>query len=394
MLRSTFLLLYLIGACLSTHGQCVVSMNSTTHQVVTTCNSYPLTGQAATGPDPNGRQVAAPNPSYSQKVYLGSEFFTFPTVQDGRVQVDDAGKEIACQVAYNVVTQEVLITLEGNSKPTIMTPESFMVNNTRFVRRTIKTGSGTKRLYCMILKTGPTQLLMAMNRYLSTSPGDGNGYAPDGRYNGVYMTKNNYFIQKGEARPEQVSLSKKDLLTILYEYADQIDNQLPNEKLTTDDVRSSLQLYDSLIVANSATKLPLNTDAVFNQAVRERITYPSQAWNKGVYGRVYVGFEIDRNGKVVNVTLLSPGNGGYGFEHAATQSVRKLPVLKPDYAGAYVLPIAFTLTNRTNGNQPNLPFNTLPTDRLGDRLVLDEIKIPITVSKPIAIGHEVWGTYK
>lgn len=234
---------------------------------------------------------------------------------------------------------------------------------------------------------------MGMSRYLSTSPGGGDGYVPDGRYNGVYTTKYNYFIQKGEARPEQINLSKKSVLTILYEYADQIDSRLPNEKLTTDDVRSVLQQYDSLMTANSAARLPLDNDAVFNQAVRERITYPSQAWNKGVYGRVYVGFQIDRTGKVNNVTLLSPENGDYGFDYVVKQSVKKLPVLKPDYVGTYVLPVAFTLTNQLDGTK-TLPVGTLSTGQVGDRVMLAEIKILFSTAKPIANAREVWGSGK
>ena len=132
---------------------------------------------------------------------------------------------------------------------------------------------------------------------------------------------------------------------------------------------------------------------MFNQAVRERITYPSQAWNKGVYGRVYVGFQIDRTGKVNNVTLLSPENGDYGFDYVVKQSVKKLPVLKPDYVGTYVLPVAFTLTNQLDGTK-TLPVGTLSTGQVGDRVMLAEIKILFSTAKPIANAREVWGSGK
>lgn len=396
MLRLTVLLQFvsLLAVCQPSTNQCVVAMDSITYQVITTCDSYPLSGQASTGPDPNARQRFSPSPSasHTQQVYLGSEFFTFPIYQQGTMKLDKSGREITCQLAYNVLTNKVLAKM-GNKTATLITPERFTINDIEFTRRTIRGGGNSNRIYCTILYRGQTQFLMSLSRYLS-GPVSVNGSGSEKRYSGAYQTKTTYYIQKGEARPELVSLTKKDLLTSLYEYADQIDKRLPNENITTNDVINTLQYYDSLMVTNSTTTLPLNNDAVFNQAIRERITYPSKAWNEGVYGRVYVGFEIARNGKVANVTLLSPENGGYGFEYIVKQSVKKLPILKPDFAGAYVLPVAFTLTSQTDGNQPKRPLNTLPAHRLGDRLVLEEIKIPFSLSRPIVGSHEVWGTYK
>lgn len=280
--------------------------------------------------------------------------------------------------------------LDENSSGKIITPVEFTVNNVRFVRRTIKLGGVSTNAYCTILYAGQTQLLMTMSRFLNTGqPSD--GYAKEIVFNGVYRTKTSYYVQKGNARPELISLSKNALLATLYEQADKLTQRLPNEKLTTDDVIETLRNYDSLMLASAANKPALSSDALFNQELRNRIQYPALAWREGIYGRVYAGFEINPQGQITNVTILSPDNGGFGFEQEVKQALKRLPILKPDFAGTYALPIAFVFASQAGTQEP---VNILPTERLGERIVLEEIKIPFSVSKAVASSREIWGYYK
>ena len=167
-----------------------------------------------------------------------------------------------------------------------------------------------------------------------------------------------------------------------------------SEQLTVQEVSRVLVYYDNLMALASVNKPALSFDPVFNQFLHDYITYPNLAWLNYVYGRVYVGFDVTRYGQITNITLLSPENIGFGFDVTVTQALEKYVRLKPDFAGHYALPVAFTLTNRKEKSGPYIPRNTLPSDKFGNRIVLEEFVVPIVLSKPVATTREVWGYYK
>ena len=88
-------------------------------------------------------------------------------------------------------------------------------------------------------------------------------------------------------------------------------------------------------------------DAALLEFVSKNIHYPQEAREKGVQGRVFVGFVIEKDGSIGNVTLLR--GIGFGCDEEAMRAVKMLPKWKPGmHHGepvrvSYQIPILFKL---------------------------------------------------
>ncbi|GAB3893072.1 hypothetical protein [Spirosoma agri] len=379
------LALFVSALCLSVpeaYSQFTVSQNEK-GQLLTTVDVY--------GP---GKINAT---SYNKITYLGSPFLNYPVWQPGTIQIDRSGKEIPCQLAYNLVTNEVLFRFDETSAVKIITPDLFKINDTEYIRQNDKSLGVDHHLYVTTIHNGPTQLLTCVTKRLAnlnSSEAVNNTYNRDLNVEGIYRTKTTYYIRKGDARPELISLTKKSLLEIFREQAQQLANRIPDKALTTLDIIHVINAYDSLMVIARSGTYPLNHNPLFIQSLQDKIIYPNWAGSQGVYGRVYAGFDIDSLGKVKNVALLSPNNAGFGLAQGVLKALDKLPVLDPAYKGTYVLPVAFTYTNSLEKAGTHVPINQLPDERMGNRIVLAEFVVPYVVSKQTITAKEVWGYYR
>ena len=81
--------------------------------------------------------------------------------------------------------------------------------------------------------------------------------------------------------------------------------------------------------------------------VSKNVEYPQEAKEKGVQGRVFVGFVVEKDGSVGNVTLLR--GIGHGCDEEAVRVVKMLPKWKPGMNNgefvrvSYQIPIFFKL---------------------------------------------------
>ncbi|WP_128544741.1 TonB family protein [Larkinella soli] len=375
-LLSTFLLLSHLAV-----GQCEISQDSR-GRVITTCHVY---AYQTSGPNPT--------PLHNLMIYLGSEYLTFPVWQPGKVRL--GGRDYICTLAYNVVKGELAYKLDQTTTVERSLPEGFTVGGLKFVRLPTKAG-GRASTYFEVLYDGNTQLLRNYKRQLKAKY-EQNGYDKEEEFKGYFETQTFYSIRKGNAAPEPVLLTRRSALDVLADPSGKIGAGLQGEKLRVEDLIQMVKEYDNLTAGELNSRPSLTTDPLFQQVLRTRIKYPTRAWNERVYGRVYAGFEVDDRGRVQNVTLLSPDNGGYGFEAEVKQALKKMPDLPPGYAGKYALPVAFTLTNTAENRAPYQPVNQLPAGRLADRTLLKEITVPIIISKAVpegTEGREVWGYFK
>lgn len=117
--------------------------------------------------------------------------------------------------------------------------------------------------------------------------------------------------------------------------------------------------------------------------------HPNQAWNKGVYGRIYAAFEVDQTGQLINISFLSPSTAVFGFDQSVQQALRKLAQVKPNYSGQYILPVSFTYTNRQAEPTTYMPRATLGAEELKGCTLLEELVVPVTVSRPVGQIREV-----
>ncbi len=388
MSRFILLLGYLFLGSMPTWGQCVISKNNY-GQVITTCEQYGATV-------PNQFATA----SHKQANYLGSEFFTFPAWQAGKIQLDQSGKEIACLLAYNLVTNTIMCQFNNELKPTNIKPYTFTINGIKFSQQVNMVPGVDKQSYFTVLYDGQTKLMKSFTNRLILKP-TGNGYEKSNPFDGYYQTQERYYIRKGEGQPQLTTLSRSSLSTILYEHSEQIVSRFPQKQLTIGETTKLLAYYDSLRTASNSLKTALDSnkpllsrDVVFTDFLHNQLKYPNRAWNNSVYGRVYAGFEVNEDGRITNITLLSPDNIGFGFDQAVKLVLSKLANVRPTHVGKYALPVSFTYTNTQDKEGTYVPINTLPSERFNGRTVLEEIVVPVVVSKSVTTSREVWGYYK
>ncbi|KAB7732813.1 hypothetical protein F5984_02360 [Rudanella paleaurantiibacter] len=362
---------------------CEVTQDET-GRIISTCTIY------------NQSQVsgAVPFPSHAQRKYLGTRYLTYPTWGKGKIQIDPGSPEIPCELAFDMVSSDLLCKLNGELTANHIAPYMFEVDGMRYYRQnTLLAGQKAAHIYTNLLHTGPTQLLLSMQKVLLVESVPTNGYTKVNEFAGTFALKKNYFVQKGDARPELIALTKSALLKVLFEQADALAKFIRTETLTVDEVARVIMYYDELNAEANKTKPALNAEPVFTQFLHDNIVYPSQGWQNQLYARVYVGFDVNSAGRLKNITLLSPTNVGYGFDLAVTQGLGKYLKLKPTYAGSYVLPVAFTLTNLKDRQAAYTPINKLDESRLGNRTVLEELVVPVTIKKSVEKPREIWGYY-
>ena len=85
--------------------------------------------------------------------------------------------------------------------------------------------------------------------------------------------------------------------------------------------------------------------------IAKNLNYPQEAIEKGIEGRVFVGFIIDVDGSVTDVVLLR-GNGG-GCDEEAIRVIKSLPKWRPAKQNgvfsrvSYQIPVNFKLDDKT-----------------------------------------------
>lgn len=121
----------------------------------------------------------------------------------------------------------------------------------------------------------------------------------------------------------------------------------------------------------------LSQDPVFTTILNRRLKYPRQAQWSSRYGRVFAGFTIDEKGHIQSISIL---NHSVEWEYAGLEptvlgALQKLPPLRPQYTGNYILPVAFILVDYRHKDKPFVPTDTLYIQDLTDRVILKEIKV-------------------
>lgn len=377
MIRFASFVTFICLTCASAWSQCVVTKDA--HgQIITTCEEYRF-----------GETTA---PAHKQVVYLGTRFLTFPNWLKGTIQLDQGGQAMACMLAYDLVDNTVQCKFDSSLAVSNVTPYAFTIFGMTFTRQLNSVLGINYQLYTTRLNTGQTTLTKSISSRLAIGSID-NKYVKNSPFQGAYQPSIKYYIRKGDAKPQLTDLSKKSVLTILYDQSKILAPRLPNRLLTIQEVIQVLTAYDSLLAVTNRQQPPLSSDPVFKQALHKLIKYPNQAWRESVYGRVYVGFEVTEDDQVINITTLSPENVGFELNKTVEQALRKLPKLDPNYKGRYCLPVAYSYTNSIDKKGAHLPVNVLPTERLQQRTLLTELVVPIQVTQQISPVHEVWGYY-
>lgn len=80
------------------------------------------------------------------------------------------------------------------------------------------------------------------------------------------------------------------------------------------------------VIVEEQAEFPGGMDSMYAYIVKN-LKYPEAAKEKGIEGRVYVQFVIEKDGSISNVKILR-GIGG-GCEEAAVEMIKNMPKWKP-----------------------------------------------------------------
>ncbi|WP_460674020.1 hypothetical protein [Larkinella ripae] len=212
-------------------GQCVVTEDKQ-KRVVTICQGYTA---------PLGLLVNRTDrkQSLSQTVYLGSEYLTYPVWQHGSLEFGNRRNAISCQIAYNLLTSQVLCQFEGDSVIRTVTPDAFTINDIHFVSQLNSKGD---RTYYRVLYAGKIRLLAQYKcslRRVEKEP-----YTLDQAFDGTYNRQKSFFIQRDDQPLRRVGLSRKSLLDALDGTPDKLPDYLTKKKLTIYELVDAVAYYD------------------------------------------------------------------------------------------------------------------------------------------------------
>ncbi len=99
-------------------------------------------------------------------------------------------------------------------------------------------------------------------------------------------------------------------------------------------------------VVQTQPEFPGGSDSLYNFLINN-LKYPRHAKLSGIYGRVYIGFLVDKTGKLLNQRLLSGVTDELNDE--AMRVVKAMPDWKPGTRAGenidvqYIMPIDFIL---------------------------------------------------
>ena len=102
-------------------------------------------------------------------------------------------------------------------------------------------------------------------------------------------------------------------------------------------------------IVEQMPEFPGGEEAIL-EFVAKNIQYPQKAIDAGAYGRVFVGFVIEPDGSVSNVTLLR--GIGFGCDEEAMRVVKMMPKWQPGMQNgeavrvSYLIPINFKLEDQ------------------------------------------------
>ncbi|GAB4027794.1 hypothetical protein [Spirosoma koreense] len=225
----SWLMLPLVG-----YGQCVVSLDEQ-KRLVTTCDNRPSSG---------GFLLNRPDRSQalSRSVYLGSEYLTFPIWQPGTLEIYQTKKSISCQIAYNVVTNELRCRFDGDNREYAIAADAFTVDGKRFISQISNQLGKPQRVYYMVLYAGRTKLLKQVKSKLVLHETD--AYDSMEGFDGIYKQQKLYYIQKENEAPKRVDLTRKSVLHALGDQLGRLTQHLTSKKLTDYELAETVAYYD------------------------------------------------------------------------------------------------------------------------------------------------------
>ncbi len=109
----------------------------------------------------------------------------------------------------------------------------------------------------------------------------------------------------------------------------------------------NIEILPALTIVEEMPQFPGGEEALYKYLV-ENLTYPQTAKEKGIQGKVWITFVVEKDGSITDVRIMRDIGGGCGEE--AMRVVRNMPKWKPGKQNGVLvrvqfnLPVSFTLT--------------------------------------------------
>ncbi len=90
-------------------------------------------------------------------------------------------------------------------------------------------------------------------------------------------------------------------------------------------------------------EMPVFTEGDINQYIAKHVTYPRDAMENDIQGKVYLSFVVDKTGKVKDVQILRGIPGGGSLEKEALRVIKSLPNFKPGKQNGQAVNVKMTI---------------------------------------------------
>lgn len=225
----------LIASCVRQNGQHTVSLANPSQITMNPAKHTVLK-------DSLGRVLTLFDFGQKNQLYvMGTPYWTYPTWQTGTVQLSEEVAPMACQVAYNVVSNDLLFRFNDDPEVYAYRPARFSIGPAQFVSHLTP---GRYPTYYRVLYKGNSQLLENFRRKvtrLNKLP-FGNAYSYlAGRYSSL---EENYFIQLPGQKMKPVQLTRRSLSSVMGNNIN-VSTLPPGPSLTVQDITNVLANYDA-----------------------------------------------------------------------------------------------------------------------------------------------------
>ncbi|MEZ5047120.1 MAG: energy transducer TonB [Chitinophagaceae bacterium] len=129
-------------------------------------------------------------------------------------------------------------------------------------------------------------------------------------------------------------------------------NALPKSTLLNDREIKDEKVNDANIIPDVVSKMPEfpGGENELMHYLSSNIKYPKQALEENKEGKIVVGFVVNKEGKIDNISIVQ--GVGYGFNEEAIRVIRNMPTWTPGEQNGekvsvyYTLPIYFNLIDK------------------------------------------------
>lgn len=172
-----------------------------------------------------------------KQVFKGTPFFTYPDWQTGSILLSGQQRELAGEVAYDMVDNNVYYRFNSTHSE-IVSPNVFIINKVKFISESTRFVAKSYTSYYQVLYDGITKLLKRTTRKITLREDRREGY------NGHYQDIDNYFVKRRTGGLTSIELTNKSVQKVLGEELKRSGQPLPTGKFSVEAIVNILGIAE------------------------------------------------------------------------------------------------------------------------------------------------------